>query len=221
MVKQDAVAGVQAVGFAVVDGDPVAVDLGGAVGTARVEGSGFPLGDFPDLAEHFAGGGLIKAGLALQAENADAFEQAQRAKGVGVGGVFGGLERDLDVALRGEVVDFVGLGMLENADQVGGVGEVAVVQGEAPVGGVRVLVEVINALGVELRGAALDAVDGVALVQQEFGQIGAVLAGDAGDECGLGHGATGDEVAGKWEPQYSRSQALGHGGAGTRFRGSG
>jgi hypothetical protein len=32
------------------------------------------------------------------------------------------------------------------------------------------------------RGAALDAVDLVALVQQEFGQIGAVLAGDSGDD---------------------------------------
>ena len=64
-------------------------------------------------------------------------------------------------------------------------------QVEAPVGGVRVLVEVINALGVELRGAALEAVDGVALVQQEFGQIGAVLAGDAGDKCGFGYGKSG------------------------------
>ena len=42
-----------------------------------------------------------------------------------------------------------------------------------------------------LNCAALDAVDGVALVQQEFGQIGAVLAGDAGDECGLGYGKSG------------------------------
>jgi hypothetical protein len=37
-------------------------------------------------------------------------------------------------------------------------------------------------LGVEQRGAALDAVHLVALFQQELGQIGAVLAGDAGDQ---------------------------------------
>ena len=48
---------------------------------------------------------------------------------------------------------------------------------------VRVLVEVVDAVGVEQRSAALDAVHLVALFQQEFGQIGAVLAGDAGDEC--------------------------------------
>ena len=35
------------------------------------------------------------------------------------------------------------------------------------------------------RGAALDAVDFVALLEQQLGEVGAVLAGDAGDECDL------------------------------------
>jgi len=162
VVEQDAVAGVKSIGFAVVDGDPVAIDFGGAVGAARIEGGGFLLGNFLNFAEHFAGGGLVEAGFRFQAEDTQAFEQAQGAEGVAVGGVFGGFKRDLDVALRGEVVDFVGLDLLDDADQVGGVGEVAVVQVEAPVGFVRILVEVIDPLSVELGGAALDAVDGVA-----------------------------------------------------------
>ena len=40
--------------------------------------------------------------------------------------------------------------------------------------------------GIELAGAALDAVDVVAPGEQQFGQVGAVLARDAGDEGGLG-----------------------------------
>ena len=54
--------------------------------------------------------------------------------------------------------------------------------------------DVVDALGVERAGAALDAVDDVAFFQQKFGQVGAVLPGDAGDEgdfgrvCGCGHG---------------------------------
>jgi hypothetical protein len=57
---------------------------------------------------------------------------------------------------------------------------------------VRVLVDVIDAFGVEGRGPALDAVHGVALFQQEFRQVGAVLAGDAGNQGGfLGHGGWG------------------------------
>ena len=52
---------------------------------------------------------------------------------------------------------------------------------------VRILVEVVDAVGVEERRAALDAVHLVALVEQELGEVGAVLAGDAGDQCDLGH----------------------------------
>src|SRR5678815_573787 len=55
---------------------------------------------------------------------------------------------------------------------------------------VRILVQVVDALRVEERGAPLDAVDDVALLQQKLGEIGAVLAGDAGDQgnFGLLHG---------------------------------
>ncbi len=56
------------------------------------------------------------------------------------------------------------------------------VQIERPAGFVAVVVQVINSVGVEEGGAALDAMHCVALVEQEFGEVGAVLTGDAGDE---------------------------------------
>ena len=52
----------------------------------------------------------------------------------------------------------------------------------------RVLIDVIDPLGVEQRGTAFDAMDLIALFQQEFGQIGSVLAGDTGDESLACHG---------------------------------
>ena len=70
---------------------------------------------------------------------------------------------------------------MDDAGEVAAVGEVAVVQLEAGVVDVGVLVDVVNALGVEGAGAALDAVDGVAFFQEELGEVRAVLAGDAGD----------------------------------------
>jgi len=92
------------------------------------------------------------------------------------------------VAQRAQDVDLVGLHLLDDAGEVGAVGEVAVVQHEALVLDVRVFVDVVDALGIEERRAALDAVDFVALVEQELGEVGAVLAGDAGDECfAVGH----------------------------------
>ncbi len=108
---------------------------------------------------------------------------------VGVGGVFGRVEADLDVALGGEVVDLVGLHLLHDADQVGGVGQVAIVQEQPGTALVRVLVEMVDPGGVERGGAPLDPVHLVALGQQQLGQIGPVLAGDAGDQRHFGHQA--------------------------------
>jgi hypothetical protein len=185
VVEEDAVAGEQAVGLAVVYRDPVGVELGHRVGTARIEGRGLLLRGLAHLAEELGGGGLVDARLLLEAEDADGFEQAQRAEAVGVGRVLGRLEGDLHVALGREVVDLVGLDGLHEADEVGAVGEVAVVQLEARLGIVRVAVEVVDPLRVEGAGPALDAVDQVALLEEELGQIGAVLARDAGDERGF------------------------------------
>ena len=48
---------------------------------------------------------------------------------------------------------------------------------------VGILIDVIDALGVEEGRAAFDAVDFVAFFQKEFREVGTVLAGDACDEC--------------------------------------
>lgn len=50
-----------------------------------------------------------------------------------------------------------------------------------------VLVEVINAVGVEKGSPPLQAVDLVALFQEELGEIGPVLAGNPGDQRFLMH----------------------------------
>jgi hypothetical protein len=85
------------------------------------------------------------------------------------------------MALGGEIVNLGGLNLLHDADQAARIGHVAVMQDEFAVLDVRVLIEVIDAIGVEQRRAALDAVNLVALLQQEFGEIGPVLSGDTGD----------------------------------------
>jgi len=193
VVEQDAVTGIHAIGLAVVDRDPVGIELGHCVWAARVKGGAFLLRDFLHQAIQLAGGCLVEAGLLFQTEDADRFQHAQRAHAVHVGCVFGGLEGHGHMALGAQVVDFVGLHFLNDASQVAGVAEVAVVQLEARIVDVRVLVDVVHALGVEGAGAALDAVHDVAFFQQQLSQIGAVLAGYAGDECNfwLGNGCLG------------------------------
>jgi hypothetical protein len=87
------------------------------------------------------------------------------------------------VALRGEVVDLVRLDLLDDAQQAQRIGQIAVVQMDAGLGVVELVVEMIDALGVERRRAPLDAVHLVAFREQELGEISAILARDAGDEC--------------------------------------
>jgi hypothetical protein len=86
------------------------------------------------------------------------------------------------VALRAEVVDLGRVNEPQRAIERRRVVQVSVVEEQAPVGDVRVLVEMIDAARVEGGRASDDAVDLVTLLEQELGQVGAVLPGDAGDQ---------------------------------------
>ena len=70
-----------------------------------------------------------------------------------------------------QVIDFIGLGFLNDANQVAGVAQVAIVQLQVRVFDVWVLVNVVNALGVERTGAAFDAVDDVAFFKQKLCKV--------------------------------------------------
>ena len=65
------------------------------------------------------------------------------------------------MALRGEVIDFVGLNLLDDANQVRSIGHVAEMQEELDVFLMRIVIEMIDALGVERRRTALDAVNDI------------------------------------------------------------
>src|SRR3979490_2696786 len=86
------------------------------------------------------------------------------------------------MTLRGEVVDLGRPDLLHQPDQVGRIRHVAIVQEKRHIAGVRVFVEMIDARGVERRRPPLDAMDRVAEAKQVFGEIGAILAGDASNQ---------------------------------------
>ncbi|CCK07648.1 phytase family [Cronobacter sakazakii 696] len=187
VVEQNAVARVHAVGFTVVYGDPVSVQFRDRIRRARVERCGFFLRDFLHQAIQLRGGCLIETGFLLQTQEADGFQQAQGAHGVHVCGVFRGFEGDRYVAHRTQVVHFVRLHFLQDTGQVGGIGQVAIVQVEFRVAAVRILVDMVNALGIEGRRAAFDTVDFITFLKQKLSQIGAILSGYAGNESNFTH----------------------------------
>jgi len=92
-------------------------------------------------------------------------QQAQRSDRVHLGGVFRHFEGDLDVALRGQVVDLVRLNLGHQPVQVVGVEHVAVVQREA-IPERRIGVHCVDAAAVERARAPYYAVYVVALAQQ-------------------------------------------------------
>src|SRR6266568_9455030 len=97
----------QPVGLPVVHRDPVRVELGGCIRRPRIKWRGLVLRALPRFAEQFGSGSLIEAGLVFPTKDANGFEQAQRAKSIGVRGVFGCLERYRYMRLRAEIVDLV------------------------------------------------------------------------------------------------------------------
>ena len=149
VVEQNAVTGVHAVGFTVVHGDPVGVQFCYRIRRARVERRGLFLWDFLHQTVQLGGGCLVEASFLLKAEEADCFQQTQRTHGINVGCVFRGFEGDRYVAHRAQVVDFIRLYFLQDTGQVGGIGQVAVVQVEFRVRRVRILINMIDTFGVK------------------------------------------------------------------------
>ena len=77
------------------------------------------------------------------------------------------------------------LHLLHDAQEAQRIGQVAIMEDDAALGIVELVIKVIDAFGIERRCAALDAVHLIALGEQELGKIGAVLAGDSRNECAL------------------------------------
>jgi hypothetical protein len=141
----------------------------------------FPLRSFLHLSVKLGSRSLIEPRLADKIENPDRLQYAQRARGIGICRVFRRFKADLHMALRGEVIDFVRLHRLNDADQIGGIRHVPVMNLETGVRCMGILVNMVDARRIERRRAALDAMYKITFAQQKIGQICAVLPGNACD----------------------------------------
>src|SRR3977135_4314415 len=99
MIEKNAITGVDPVGFAIIDGDPVGVKLGNGIGRAWIERRSFFLRRFLNETGELPRRRLIEPGLFLEPQYPQGFENAERAKRVGICSVFWFLERDGDMAL--------------------------------------------------------------------------------------------------------------------------
>ncbi len=177
VIEQDTVGGVQVIGLPIVHRDPVGIELGGGIGAARPERGCLALRRFLHLAIEFGCGCLIETDGLLHPQDPDRLQQSQRSDRIGVCRIFRGLETDLNVALGSEIVDLVGLDLLHDPQQVGGVGQITIMQVQLDSVGVWILIKMLQPPGIERRRTAFDAMDDIALRQQQLGQIGTILSG--------------------------------------------
>jgi len=173
VIEQDPGHPEEVVALAVVHRHPVPVELGRAVRRSRVERRRFALWRLDDLAEHLRRAGLVEADIGI--DDADRFEDSGHAERGDVAGEHRLREARHHEALRREVVDLGGPVLVHHRDHRALVEQVAGHEGD-------VVLDVRNALERDGRAAAGHAHHVVALLEQELGQVGTVLAGDAGDE---------------------------------------
>jgi len=185
MVEEDAIAGVEVVGFAVVHDRPVGEDLGAGIGASGPERRGLLLGNFLHQSKHLAGTGLVKAWL--NAYVPDGFQQADAAGASDIRRVFSRIKAHADMALGGKIIHFVWLHLGNQPDQAAAVGQVPVVQVQMIKGKVGASLDSIQTRAVSAALAANDAVNFVAFPEEQLGQIRTVLTADASDESAFRH----------------------------------
>ncbi len=144
----------------------------------------FVLGDFHGVAVHLRRARLVVPHLpaAVLLVLTHGLKELERPKGADVYRVDRLIKAHTHMALGAEVVHLVGCDLAQRHRQRAGVGKVAVVKLQPRPRLVRVLVDVIEPVGVEARRAPDDAVDVVALSQEQLREVAAVLAGDPRDK---------------------------------------
>jgi hypothetical protein len=73
----------------------------------------------------------------------------ERPQAVGIGSIFGTVEAYFYVAHGCQVVDLIRLNFLDNPDQIGSIRKISVVQEKIARRSVRILVKVVDPVGVE------------------------------------------------------------------------
>ena len=181
VIEQYPVAGVHLVSFAIVHRNPVSIHFRNRIRRARIKRRCFLLWNFLHQTVQFRGRRLIDTGFIAQTQQTYGFQNTQGAYTVGIGCVLGRIETHFYVTHGCQVINFIGLHLLNDTGDVHRVGKVAIVQYQIAVLHMRILIQVIDAVGIEQRRATLHPMYNISHFQQVFCQIGAILPGNPGN----------------------------------------
>jgi hypothetical protein len=119
MIEQNAVAGKNAIGLAIVHHDPVSIQFGAGIWRPWIKRGFFGLRNVLNQSIQFRCRGLVEADLFLQPQQANTLEQTHGAQCIHIRRILRGFKRNLDAALGGKVVDLIRLDLLDHRDEVG------------------------------------------------------------------------------------------------------
>ena len=97
-----------------------------SIGRTRIEGSCLGLWNLLDLSIQFTGGSLVESDLFFHASRSNSIQHTKYTYTITVSSIFGYIKGDFDVTHGTQVVDFLRLDLGNNADEIGGVAQVAV-----------------------------------------------------------------------------------------------
>ena len=149
MIEQNAVAGIDSVGFPIIDGDPVGIEFGNRIGRARVKRRRLRLRCFLNQTVEFRRRCLIETGLFLQSENANGLQYPQGPQCIRIGRIFRLFKGHRHMRLRRQIVDLIRLNLLYGAHKAGRIRQVTIVQNQPPIIDMRILIKMIDTVRIQ------------------------------------------------------------------------
>ena len=166
----------QIIGLAVIGDFPKGGGFGNCIGAARAKGGQFMRRFAMCVAETFAGSGIVKPDGATR--QPDGFKKIQGARGNAFQSLYGLFEGQADRTLSGQIIDLVGFDarqtLIDAAEIMGAYGGQLDLVQQAEAG---------QAFKPHILRIAPSPIDLIALAQQKTGEIGAILAGNSGNQC--------------------------------------
>mmetsp|Transcript_13501 Transcript_13501/g.27564 ORF Transcript_13501/g.27564 Transcript_13501/m.27564 type:complete len:233 (+) Transcript_13501:392-1090(+) len=149
VVEENSVGEVHSVSLAVVHKNPEGILLCNGIRRTGVERSRLGLRDLLHLSVKLTGGSLVEASGLLESTGTNGIEHTKDAHSITIGSVLWHVKGHLHVTHSTKVVDFVGLDIGNDCDQVGGIAKITIVKEKLDSGLVAVTVNVVDAPGIE------------------------------------------------------------------------
>ena len=175
VVEENAVTGEDSIRFTILPDHPVPVLLGNRIGTVWVEGCVFILRYFFNFAVEFTCACLIYPTALIKAGGMNCFQNTENTERVDVSCVLGCIEGDLNMALCGEIVDFIRLYLQDNADDAGGIRQIAFMENKP-------VKDVIDAGCCGNGGSPHNTMHLISFIKQKLCKIRSVLPGYSSDQ---------------------------------------